>query len=67
MLALKCDIRVEEDIINLVDQTIKKFGQIDILINNAGAMLPKSTEELNAKDFDLMMNINVRGPLLLTK
>ncbi len=40
VLAVKCDLKIENDIKNLVELTIKKFKSIDILINNSGAMSP---------------------------
>jgi NAD(P)-dependent dehydrogenase (short-subunit alcohol dehydrogenase family) len=66
-LAVKCDIRFEEEIKNVVEKTIEKFGGIDILINNASAISLTSTEQTEAKRFDLMHSINVRGTFLMTK
>jgi citronellol/citronellal dehydrogenase len=37
-LAVQCDIRFEDQIQNVVDKTVEKFGGIDILINNASAI-----------------------------
>jgi citronellol/citronellal dehydrogenase len=50
-----------------VDTAIEHFGGVDIVINNASAIATEPTEELSAKKFDLMMDINVRGTFLLTK
>jgi len=66
-LAVQCDIRFEEQIQNLVTKTIERFGSIDGLINNASAISLTSTEQTEAKRFDLMHSINVRGTFLMTK
>src|ERR1700754_1822983 len=66
-VAVVGDVRKEEDVQRAVDAAIEHFGGIDIVINNASAIATEPTEELSAKKFDLMMNINVRGTFLLTK
>jgi len=66
-LAVQCDIRDEEQIINAVQQAATVFGGIDILINNASAISLTSTEYTETKRYDLMYNINVRGTFLMTK
>src|SRR5205085_221327 len=66
-LAVQCDIRFEDQIQNVIDQTAKTFGGIDILINNASAISLTTTEQTEAKRFDLMHSINVRGTFLMTK
>lgn len=66
-LAVQCDIRFEDQIQNAVDKAVEKFGGIDILINNASAISLTGTEKTEAKRFDLMHDINVRGTFLVTK
>jgi len=66
-LAVKVDIRNEEDIIAAVKVTVEKFGGIDILINNASAIDLSNTEKTEVKRFDLMYDINVRGTFLVTQ
>ncbi len=66
-LAVQCDIRFEDQIQNVVDKAIEKFGGIDVLINNASAISLTTTEATEAKRFDLMHSINVRGTFLVTK
>ena len=66
-LAVQCDIRFEEQIQLAVDKTIEKFGGIDMVVNNASAISLTSTEQTEAKRFDLMHNINVRGTFFVTK
>lgn len=66
-LAIQCDIRFEEQIQNVVDKTVERFGGIDILINNASAISLTPTEKTEPKRFDLMHDINVRGTFMMTK
>jgi len=66
-LPVQCDIRFEDQVKTLIDQSIENFGGIDILINNASAISLTSTEQTEAKRFDLMHSINVRGTFLVTK
>lgn len=66
-LAVQTDIRDEQQIINAVQKTFETFGGIDILINNASAIQLTNTEQTEAKRFDLMHDINVRGTFLVTK
>jgi NAD(P)-dependent dehydrogenase (short-subunit alcohol dehydrogenase family) len=66
-VAVVGDVRKEEDVQRAVDTAVEHFGGVDIVINNASAIATEPTEELSAKKFDLMMDINVRGTFLLTK
>ena len=66
-LAVQCDIRFEDQIQNVVNKTVEAFGGIDILINNASAISLTTTEQTEAKRFDLMHDINVRGTFFMTK
>lgn len=67
MLAVKCDARSDLDLENLVKVTIQEFGRIDILVNNAAALIPQKTEVLNMKQYDLMHGISVRAAFYLSK
>jgi len=66
-LAVQCDIRFEDQIKHVIEKTIETFGGLDILINNASAISLTSTEQTEAKRFDLMHSINVRGTFLVGK
>lgn len=67
VLPIQGDIRYEESIDNIVKTTLSTFGGIDILINNASAINLFPTEQMEAKRFDLMQSINVRGTFLMSK
>jgi citronellol/citronellal dehydrogenase len=66
-LAVKCDIRFEEQIHEAVNKAVEKFGGIDIVVNNASAISLTPTEQTEAKRWDLMHDINVRGTFFVTK
>lgn len=67
--ALPCavDIRDESAVQKAVDDTISKFGGIDIVVNNASAIQLTPTEQTDMKRYDLMHNINTRGTFLVSK
>ncbi|UNK50955.1 NAD(P)-dependent oxidoreductase [Lysobacter sp. S4-A87] len=63
-LAVKCDIREEDDVYAAVAATVDLFGGIDILVNNASAIWLKGTLETPMKRYDLMQQVNARGSFL---
>jgi len=63
-LALKVDVRDEDSVNVAVDQAIRQFGGLDILINNASAIMLQNTPTLPIKHFDQMFDVNVRGVFL---
>jgi NAD(P)-dependent dehydrogenase (short-subunit alcohol dehydrogenase family) len=67
-LGISADMTREEDIKRMVDETVKIFGRIDILFNNAGIARPQRPlhEEVIA-DFDIVLNTNLRAPFLVLK
>jgi len=67
VLPLQADIRFEETIFAAVQKTVQELGGIDILINNASAISLTKTEQTDAKKFDLMFDINVRGTFLMCR
>jgi citronellol/citronellal dehydrogenase len=66
-LAIACDIRSEEQVHSAVQQTVEKFGGIDILVNNASAISLTPTEATEPKRFDLMHDIQIRGTFLMSR
>jgi len=63
-LALKCDIREEEQVRAAVAATVEAFGGIDILVNNASAIWLRGALDTPMKRFDLMQQVNARGSFL---
>lgn len=66
-LPVQLDIRNEEQIAEAVKKAADTFGGIDILINNASAISLTSIEQTEAKRYDLMHGINVRGTFFMSK
>jgi|TARA_B100001939_G_scaffold141209_2_gene122219 citronellol/citronellal dehydrogenase len=66
-LPIVCDIRFEEQVEAAVEETVSKFGSIDICINNASAIHLTDTVNTPMKRYDLMHNINVRGTFMLSQ
>ena len=66
-VAVVGDVRKEEDVARAVELAVEHFGGVDICVNNASAIATEPTDQLSAKKFDLMSDINIRGTFLLTK
>jgi citronellol/citronellal dehydrogenase len=67
VLPLQLDLRHEQNIREAVHKAVVEFGGIDILVNNASAIHLAFTEHTEAKRYDLMHDINVRGTFLMSK
>lgn len=66
-LALKCDVTDPNDIQNVIDSTIEKFGRIDILVNNSGATWGAPVDEMTLESFQKVLNVNVVGTFLVSQ
>ena len=67
VLAVVCDVSKESDCKNLIDQTIKAFGKIDVLINNAGISMRALFNDLDLDVIKKVMDINFWGAVFATK
>src|ERR1700688_5233863 len=68
--SIKFDVSEEKAVKNLVAQTLERFSQIDILVNNAAVystITPRSFAEFDTELWDRVMAVNVRGPFLMVK
>jgi citronellol/citronellal dehydrogenase len=66
-LPLACDIRFEEQVEAAIAETVKTFGGLDILVNNASAIDLRGVETLDMKRYDLMQQVNARGAYLCSR
>jgi citronellol/citronellal dehydrogenase len=66
-LAVRLDIREDEAVERAVATVAEHFGGIDILVNNASAIMLKGTLELPLKRYDLMFDVNVRGTYVVSR
>ncbi len=65
--AFQLDIRDDQAVDKVVEQVVKAFGSIDILVNNASAINLSPLEQLEPKRFDLMHDINIRGTYAVSR
>jgi len=66
-LFVKTDVRVEADIVRLMETAFRTYGHIDILINNAGISFFKSPYELTVEEWDNVINTNLRSVFLASR
>lgn len=66
-LPLMCDIRSEEQVQAAVAETVKRFGGLDVCVNNASAISLTGTLETPMKRYDLMHQVNTRGTFLVSQ
>jgi 3-oxoacyl-[acyl-carrier protein] reductase len=66
-LAIQADAADAEAVKGAVEKTVATFGQLDVLVNNAGTAIPKTFEETTREEMDRMIDINVRGTLAATQ
>ncbi|MCZ7380747.1 MAG: SDR family NAD(P)-dependent oxidoreductase [Candidatus Methanoperedens sp.] len=64
---IKGDVTSEEDVREVINKTIQKFGKIDVLVNNAGVGLRKLLWETKVEEFEEIMDVNVKGVFLYMK
>ena len=65
-LLVKFDLRDNKNIVNAVDEVVKTFGNVDILINNAGVAVWKSLQEQNVADIEDQIRTNLEGLIKMT-
>lgn len=64
---VKTDLAIAEDIVDLMFKTYDHYGKIDVLINNAGIQIWESPYELAVKDWDMVLNVNLRAYFLAAR
>jgi NAD(P)-dependent dehydrogenase (short-subunit alcohol dehydrogenase family) len=70
VLSIKTDVSSEKDTVEMANRTAKRFGRIDILVNNAaiwGGINLKPFYEISVEEWDRMMAVNLRGTFLCCK
>ncbi|KAA9028464.1 3-oxoacyl-ACP reductase FabG [Niallia endozanthoxylica] len=66
-IAIKANVADEFEVIQMMDETVKAFGQLDILINNAGITKDSSFKKMTVENFKLVMDTNLVGTFITCK
>jgi 3-oxoacyl-[acyl-carrier protein] reductase len=66
-LPLKANVAASAEVTSMIDQVVEKFGRIDILVNNAGITRDGLILRMKDEDWDLVLDINLKGSFLCTK
>jgi len=66
-LAIKADVSSADQVQEMVARTIKEFGALHILINNAGVLRPSRVSEITEEEWDFVVNVNLKGTFLCSK
>jgi 3-oxoacyl-[acyl-carrier protein] reductase/pteridine reductase len=66
-LAIRCDLRDPESIQQTMASVIEEFGQLDLLVNNAGIFESEALEDISVEQWDAMFATNTRAPFLMAK
>lgn len=67
VLLAKADMSVEDEIVNMVKESIDTFGHIDVLINNAGISIDSIVDDKTKDKFIKILDVNLIGPFLLSR
>jgi len=64
---VRSDVRIAEDCRRAVEQTLERFGRIDVLFNNAGVYHPKTLPECTEQEWDETIDSSLKGAFLMSK
>lgn len=64
---VRCDVRLASDCKKAADTVFQNFGRIDILHNNAGVAIRKNAVDLEPEEWDLALDVSLKGQYLLSK
>ncbi|MBO0764907.1 MAG: glucose 1-dehydrogenase [Hyphomicrobiaceae bacterium] len=65
--AVHCDVAKPADVSKALDETLKAFGRVDVLVNNAGVLDDAPFLELGIDEFDRVLGVNLRGAFLMAQ
>jgi NAD(P)-dependent dehydrogenase (short-subunit alcohol dehydrogenase family) len=66
-LAIECDVTVQSSVDAAIDQTIVRFGRVDVLVNNAGIETAEKLETINDDQWTRTLDVNLTGAMRLTR
>jgi len=64
---LRADVSLATDCQRAVDETLRAFGKLDILFNNAGVFYPQTAVECSEREWDEQIDVNLKGTFLMSK
>jgi len=67
VIAVKTDVSKEAEVQELIAETIRTFGQLDVLVNNAAVILPKYLEDVQEEEFDRLVSVNLKSVFFMIK
>ena len=66
-IAVPGDVTIKADVDAVVEKTIETFGALDILVNNAGILFPTTLADMEEDEWDLVINVNMKGTYLFSR
>jgi NAD(P)-dependent dehydrogenase (short-subunit alcohol dehydrogenase family) len=66
-LAMECDVTHQAEIARAVRGTAERFGKLNVLVNNAGALHVSTVEGITEEEWDRLMSVNIKGPFLTSR
>jgi len=66
-VAVPGDVTIKADVDAVVEKTVETFGALDILVNNAGILFSTTLENMEEDDWDLVINVNMKGTYLFSR
>jgi NAD(P)-dependent dehydrogenase (short-subunit alcohol dehydrogenase family) len=64
---IRADVRKAEECRHAVEETLRAFHRLDILFNNAGVFFPRTIVDCTEEEWDLQMDVNLKGTFLMSK
>src|SRR5215472_4907447 len=66
-LPLPCDVSRAEDAERAITETARKFGKLNVLVNNAGTLSVSTVDTISEEDWDRIITVNLKGPFLTSR
>jgi len=64
---IRSDVRLAQDCRRALDETLRQFGRLDILFNNAGVFFPHTVVDCPEEEWDMTIDVNLKGTYLMSK
>jgi len=66
-IALQCDVSLAKDAERAATVAAEKFGQLNVLVNNAGTLSVSTVDTISEQDWDRVITVNLKGPFLMSR